>query len=308
MSKKKRGIIAVVTLVFVMIAVAVIWINYRQREGTNDPKRDTAGLTTKENTTEEQKKQEPVSIWIMGDSLAAENRKNRHAEGWGTMLQQYLKSDAVVRNAATGGASTSSYLTGGNYSMVMESLQKGDYVIIQFGHNDIWYEDRLTNPYKDSDKEGSFKNLLKNDYIKPIIEKGAHPILATSVVACDYDEEGNLYDMLYSDHAQAMRELVEECEKEDMEVYLVDTYAITDTLYRNIGEAEAWKFHTDHVHYNNYGAAYVAGLIVQELKKEGIECCQDIYTFEEVVERSEDLKSYMEELGVDSTPVDTANC
>lgn len=297
MSKMKIGIIASVVTVLIFAVIVLTNNGFFSKSGEqnqSDRKKTENQSKTQEETADEAENNEPISIWIMGDSLAAENRKNRDAEGWGAMLQQYLKSDVIVRNAATGGASSSSYVTGGNYRMVMDGLQKGDYVIIQFGHNDTWYEDRLTDPYGTSSDKGSFKYILLNDYIKPIIKKGAHPILATSVMTCAYDENGNLYEMIYSSHAQAMRELVDECEEEEIEVTLIDTYAITEAVYRKIGEAEAWKFHTDQVHYNNYGASYVAGLIAHEMKKAGIECCQDIYPIEEVVGIPENLKNDME--------------
>lgn len=298
MRKKKLwiglGILAVLAItatVFVLLNGKALWGKDSKKETNDTQSEESEG-------TENEEASGPVTIWIMGDSLAAENRRNPDSEGWGAMLEQYFKEDVTVRNSAAGGASASSYIQNGTCKMVLDSLEKGDYVIIQFGHNDVWYEDRLTDPYGSSEEEGSFKYLLKNEYIKPIIEKGAHPILATSVVSCAYDGNGELYEMLYADHAQAMRDLVKECAKEGIDIPLVDTYAITDRLYRELGEDEAQKFHSDQVHYNNYGAAYVAGLIVEELKKAGLEFCQNVYTFEEVVEASEKLQEEMSELGV----------
>lgn len=294
MRKKKLWIGLGILAVLVIAAVVFVVLNGNKALWGKDSKKKNSETEV----TKDEEKSGPVNIWIMGDSLAAANGKNPDSEGWGAMLKQYFKEDVKVRNSAAGGASASSYIQNGMCKMVLDSLEKGDYVIIQFGHNDVWYEDRLTDPYGSSKEEGSFKYLLKNEYIKPIIEKGAHPILATSVVSCVYDENGELCQMLYVDHAQAMRDLAKECKKDGLEVTLVDTYAITDKLYRKLGEEEAWKFHSDQVHYNNYGAAYVAGLIVEELKKAGIECCQNVYTFEEVVEASEKLQKEMNKLGV----------
>lgn len=87
------------------------------------------------------------------------------------MLEQYFKEDVKVRNSAANGASAGSYIENGTYKMVMDS----------------------------------FKYLLKHKYIESILEKGAHPIPDTSVVSCSYDESGELYQMRYADHAQAMR-------------------------------------------------------------------------------------------------------
>lgn len=61
------------------------------------------------------------------------------------------------------------------------------------------------------------------------------------------------------------------------------------------------------MHYNNYGAAYVAELIVKELKKAGISCYQEVYTFEEVVAVSEKLQKAMERLGIQESDSSVGN-
>lgn len=246
---------------------------------------------------ENRENMESVNIWIMGDSIASGGDRHSDSVGWGNLMQQYFKGDVIVRNAAMSGASSKSYKEHSIYDMNMTSLKDGDYVIIQFGHNDALMEDRSTNPHQSSSVEGSFKNILLEDYIKPIIEKGAYPILATSVVACAYDVEGRLIEMPYSAHAEAMRELVEECKEKELEVYLIDTYNITKELYQKIGETEANKLHNGWTHHNAYGAAYTAGVIVWEMKAAGIECCQDIFTFDDIIELSEDLQRQIEQVG-----------
>lgn len=225
------------------------------------------------------------NIWIMGDSIAGYNSpKKNDSAGWGSYLQLYLQSEVSVKNTAVGGASASSYLENGVYDIVMDNLQKDDIVLIQFGHNDAYNMDIYTDPYADSSTEGSFKNMLKNDFILPILEKGAHPVLATSVVAADFDSSGELYTMIYADHAQAMRDLAKECNEEGTEVYLIDTYAITDEYYREIGKYEAQQLHSGGTHYNRAGAIYAAGIIAEELNNLGFECCYNLRSTEEVTE------------------------
>lgn len=225
------------------------------------------------------------NIWIMGDSIAGYNSpKNNDSAGWGSYLQLYLLPEVSVKNTAVGGASASSYFENGAYDIVMDNLQKDDIVLIQFGHNDAYNMNIYTDPYADSSTEGSFKNILKNDFILPILEKGAHPVLATSVVAADFDSSGELYTMIYADHAQAMRDLTKECNDEGIEVYLIDTYAITDEYYREIGRNEAQQLHSGGTHYNRAGAIYAAGIIAEELNNLGFECCYDLRSTEEVTE------------------------
>lgn len=277
MKKKLWIIIAAVLAGFCLLGVFIFMIQ-----------KDSSGQKTEKIKTHKQtekQQNEPLSIWIMGDSLAAENGKLSKGQGWGSMLQKFLKSDVTVRNAAVKGASSSSYVETSTYKMAMQDLADGDYVLIQFGHNDAWYEDRKTDPYGDSDTKGSFAYVLKNDYIKPILKKGGHVILITSVVSPMFESEGKLYPMIYADHAQAMRNLSEECRKEGLDVALIDLYSRTEAYYEQIGEERSLQLHIDdRIHYNVSGANYAAGIIVEEMKKMGIPCCQDSRTLEEIIQ------------------------
>lgn len=287
---KKKTLYIVITVSVLLLAaicaVSIAWHNRRTSDKTSNA--DETGDADDAGRQEESEDAVggKTSIWIMGDSLAAFSRSNS-TEGWGEGLDEYLKSDnVVVRNTAMGGASSSSFVQSSSYKMAMEDLKKGDYVIVQFGINDAWYEDRYTDPFGDSKVPGSFKNVLKNDYVRPILEKGGHVILSTSVMeaaAMFYCEEEQ-QQVFYTPHVQAVRELVEECKEEGMDVLLLDTYAMTQQLYDEIGMAEAYGLHVeDGVHYNNYGAFYIAGLIAEELKGLDIPCCQDIRTIDEVM-------------------------
>lgn len=283
MKSKRRWIIVVVLLLTAACIVGIVWyINSNFQSQDHSRQKEERQKTESPQTSQNQE----LSIWILGDSLAAHSRSS-NSEGWGEGLQNYLKDETVVvRNVAMGGASSSSFIQSGSYKMVIEELQKGDYVIIQFGINDAWYKDRSTNPFTSSKIPGSFKNILKEDYIKPILKKGGHVILSTSVMqpAAMFYQQQEQEEVFYTPHVQAVRELVDECKKEKLDVLLLDTHAITQTLYHEMGMNEAYGFHVeDGIHYNNYGAFYVAGLIAEELKKLGLPCCQEIRTIEEVM-------------------------
>lgn len=232
-------------------------------------------------TEKEQATHEPMAVWIIGDSLAA---KSREHSGWGAALQYYIKSDIVVKNAAMGGASASSYLEQSAYEMVMENVNEGDYVIIMLGHNDASHMTGSTDPYMDSDTEGSYKNLLKNQYIIPLLDKGVYPVLATSV-ACPNFYNGKMQELGYYDHTEAMRALYEECYSQGLEVLLIDTYTITKEHYNQIGEQNALAFHMyDRIHYNKDGAIYGAGVIAEQLKEQKVPGFEDIRSETEVYE------------------------
>lgn len=80
----------------------------------------------------------PITIWLAGDSTMAEKASEKRPEtGWGEMLGQYFSaSDVVVANRPMNGRSSKSFITEGRWAAIVDSLAMGDYVFIQFGHND----------------------------------------------------------------------------------------------------------------------------------------------------------------------------
>lgn len=221
-----------------------------------------------------------ISVWIIGDSMAA--KSNAHA-GWGEVLQYYVTSDVTVRNTAMGGASASSYPEEVIYDMIFENAVEGDYAVIMLGHNDAIHETRNTNPFEDSETEGSFKNLLKYKFIVPLIDIGVTPVLTTCVTVPVYDYNGKTSEMLYSTHVDAIRELYEECKAEGLEVELIDTCEITRAYYDKIGEASAMEYHIQdgYYHYSLKGAVYAAGVIAEGLKE------LDVPGFETILSENE---------------------
>lgn len=220
-----------------------------------------------------------ISVWIIGDSMAA--KSNAHA-GWGEVLQYYITSDVTVRNTAMGGASASSFPEEVIYDMIFENAVEGDYAVIMLGHNDALHETRNTNPYADSDSEGSFKNLLKYKFIVPLIDIGVTPVLTTCVTVPVY-ENGKTSEMLYSSHANAIRELYEECKAEGLGVEMIDTCEITRAYYDEIGEDDAMEYHIQdgYYHYSLKGAVYAAGVVAEGLKE------LDVPGFETILSENE---------------------
>src|SRR4051812_6263151 len=79
----------------------------------------------------------PITIWIAGDSTAAQKLPEKRPEtGWGEMLGQYFRADEVrIANRAMNGRSTRTFISEGRWKNIVDSLHTGDYVFIQFGHN-----------------------------------------------------------------------------------------------------------------------------------------------------------------------------
>src|SRR6478672_4097537 len=78
----------------------------------------------------------PIVVYLAGDSTMAEKKPDKRPEtGWGEMLQQYFDAAKVkIDNRAQNGRSTKSFIAEGRWQAIVDALQKGDYVFIQFGH------------------------------------------------------------------------------------------------------------------------------------------------------------------------------
>ncbi len=113
-----------------------------------------------------------INVYTIGDSTMANKKAKVYPEtGWGQVLNQFFDDQVIVHNHAVNGRSTKSFIDQGRWKTVLDSLKKGDYVFIQFGHNDEKANDttRYTDPF------GSYtKNLTK--IIKEIREKVSIPI------------------------------------------------------------------------------------------------------------------------------------
>src|SRR2546423_138630 len=120
---------------------------------------------------------EPITLYLAGDSTMAEKVPTRRPEtGWGEMLGQYFRtSEARVSNHAANGRSTRTFIEEGRWRGVVDSLKDGDYVFIQFGHNDEASDrpDRYTPP------EDYRKNLTR--MVEDVRAKRAVPVLLTPV-------------------------------------------------------------------------------------------------------------------------------
>jgi lysophospholipase L1-like esterase len=212
-----------------------------------------------------------MNIWMIGDSTMANKKASVAPEtGWGMVLQDYINEEAKVQNRAINGRSSKSFLSEGKWKTVYDSLQKGDYVIIQFGHNDEKPDSvRHTDPFT------SYKQILKL-YIDQTRSKRAFPIVCSPIVRRHFDAAGNLKDT-HGDYVKAAREIAEETNTP-----FIDMEAKTRKLVAELGREKSKSLFLfckpgeyitrpngvqDSTHLNNYGAHQVAGLFVDSIKE-----------------------------------------
>lgn len=208
---------------------------------------------------------ESINIWMVGDSTMAAKKENRFPEsGWGEGLKFFVTESATVHNHAASGRSTLSYINEGRWQVVLDSLQEGDFVIIQFGHNDEKPDPKLhTEPY------GSFKDNLKK-FVTEARSKGAQPIICSSVVRRHFSEEGELEDT-HGDYIPAAKEAAQETNTP-----YVDMEAITADLVKRMGPEYSkaiFNFHgkkEDSTHPNYRGAKVNAYLFTEDVCKQDL--------------------------------------
>lgn len=214
----------------------------------------------------------PVVVHMIGDSTMADKpRPEVNPErGWGQALPQYFDSSIVVRNHAVNGRSTRSFIDEGKWAAVLAELKPGDYVFIQFGHNDEKVQDssRYTNPYT-----GYRLNLER--FVNESRAKGAIPVLFTPIVRRKFNEHGTLEDT-HGAYPLVVRDVAR-----DLHVPFVDLQLLTEDLVRGAGPEGSKKLYVyvdsgaiaafpaerhDDTHLSPYGASDVAKLAARALK------------------------------------------
>ena len=119
-----------------------------------------------------------ITIFTIGDSTMA-NKKlegGNPERGWGQMLSRYFTDDITIDNHAVNGRSSKSFINEGRWDAVLSKIQKGDYVFIQFGHND-----EKDDPNRHTDPGTTFDANLKK-FVEDTRAKGGIPVLFNSIV------------------------------------------------------------------------------------------------------------------------------
>ena len=206
-----------------------------------------------------------TTIHLMGDSTMAEKdlSDGKLERGWGMMFPNFVDDTFRVINYAQNGRSTKSFIDKGLWDMVEYALQPGDYVFIQFGHNDAKADD----PDRYAPAFGAYQENLRT-FIRGAREKGATPILLTPV-ARRWFKNGKLDRNCHTDYPAAMKQVAEE-----MGVTLLDITTPTLDWIESIGD-EASKAYfmistgkDDNTHTVASGARKVTEIVCDALKKQ----------------------------------------
>lgn len=211
------------------------------------------------------------TVFMIGDSTMANKPLDLPERGWGMVLGQYFKDPAMIDNHAMNGRSTKSFIDEKRWDAVLAKLQPGDFVIIQFGHND----EKKEKPEVYADAATTYRDNLRR-FVKETRAKGASPILATSICRRKFDDQGKLVDT-HGDYPNALRAVAAE-EK----VPLLELERATAGWLRAEGPENSKKFfmwiepgkyeklpegRKDDTHLVETGAKHVAELAIGEMRR-----------------------------------------
>jgi lysophospholipase L1-like esterase len=219
------------------------------------------------------KLERPVTLFLAGDSTMATVPlvPATPGRGWGQMLQPYFQDSVRVENLASSGQSSKSFRDKGRWQQLLERIRPGDFVIVQFGHNDSKPDkERRTEPF------GTFKENLER-FVAEVRERKATPVLATSIARNVFNQDGKTLRDTHGDYVIATRKVAEE-----QKTPLLDLTKSTSELIEKLGpdlskrlfnNAEPGEYAAypnglkDATHLNAAGACRVCDLAIEEILK-----------------------------------------
>lgn len=207
---------------------------------------------------------------ISGDSICEPFPE----KGWGQLLPTFFNNNIEIKNYAKNGRSSRSFIAEGLWQQVIDNISEGDYLIIQFGHNDASIEkkDRYTTP------EEYVRNFTL--FVEEAKAKGAKPIICTSVVRRRFEKNGTFQDS-HGEYLDLARGVAK-----NEKIPMIDMYEKSKVLVTDLGDEDSKplflhlkpgenrnfpKGNTDNTHFNEKGATAMAALFVEGLKEQNIE-------------------------------------
>lgn len=198
---------------------------------------------------------EATTVYILGDSTVCDQPNEPYAS-WGQMLPRFFKADVAVSNQAESGESLRSSLGAHRLEKVLSTMKPGDYLFIQYGHNDMKEKGPNVGAFT------TYKTDLKH-FVDETRKKGGNPVLITSMHRSRLDLNGKIQNSL-GDYPEAVRQLARE-EK----LPLIDLNTMSGPFYEALGPSNIAKAFApkDGTHHNNYGSYELAKCIVEGIKQ-----------------------------------------
>lgn len=212
-----------------------------------------------------------ITIYLVGDSTMANkpDPDNNPERGWGQMLPMFFNENVTIKNYAVNGRSTKSFIDEGKWEEVISQVKEGDYVFMQFGHNDQKDKDprRYTNPVT-----GYRYNLEK--FVNETRNKSGTPVLFSSIVRRKFNEFATLVD------THGIYPLIVRQVANDLRIPFVDLQLKSEQLVNLLGKKKSKEIYLwvepgiyskypdgkqDNTHFSKKGATMMAQLAVKGL-------------------------------------------
>ena len=203
-----------------------------------------------------------ITVHYIGDSTVARNNIHSYPQtGMSQGLSLYLKESVRVVSYAKNGRSTKSFLDEGRFAPVEQAMQPGDFLFIQFGHND-----EKPDAARHTDPDTTFQENL-HLFIRAAKKAGAHPVLLTSIARRLFDVEGNFLPGSHGAYPAAMKKAAA-----DAGVPVIDLTAVTEQFLAELGDENSkplFVWPVDNTHLKYEGAVKMAGFVAEGLKELG---------------------------------------
>lgn len=208
-----------------------------------------------------------VTVFLAGDSTVTDQDREPWA-AWGQMLPRFFGERVAVANYAESGEAARAFLGERRLDKILEVMKPGDYLFVQFGHNDEKEKGEGVGPFT------TYKTALRA-YVERARARGGIPVLVTSMYRRNFDASGLLVDT-HGDYPVAVRQLAEE-----LAVPLIDLHAMSKQVFEALGAdasvrafvhypANTFPGQTDaladNTHFSNYGAYQMARCMVEGIK------------------------------------------
>lgn len=206
-------------------------------------------------------------VFIIGDSTVEDNKPP--FRGWGYALSEFVSDGVTVKNHALSGRSSRSFRDEGLFVPVKRAMQKGDLLLIQFGHND-----EKDDIERHTDPETSYPEIL-SEYCGAALESGALPVLLTPVCRRIYTGDGKSLLYSHGEYPAAVRRLAAQ-----KRLPLIDLQSESRKLYLSLGAEKCAELfvrlapgehpdfpngHDDLTHFNAHGARVIAKIVAAGL-------------------------------------------
>ena len=220
-----------------------------------------------------------TKLWLIGDSTMANKEVKAYPEtGWGMPFKYFFDSTVEVDNRAKNGRSTKSFIEEGLWQPVVDNLSEGDYVFIQFGHND---EVPTKKTY--TTEEQFKRNLIR--YVNETRAKRAIAVLITPVARRRFDSTGHVvgthevYSEIVRSVATQLNVPLIDLDKKSQALLQQFGHETSRLLYNHLQPGEHPNYpkgNADDTHFNELGARKMAELVLEGIREQKLELTQHV--------------------------------